>query len=212
MEVAFRPAVSTSLAAGALHARYVHPRRVRVLADRLAGLAPARGRLLDVGCGDGRLAQALAACRPGLRVAGIDVLVRPDAVIPVEEFDGRRIRYENDAFDAALCVDVLHHADDPAALLAEVSRVAPLVLLKDHLRDGWLAAPTLRLMDWVGNARHGIALPYSYMSSAEWRRVFETLGLSVEHFSRKVPLYPVPAAWLFGRGLHFVARLARRRA
>lgn len=194
----------------ALHGGRVHTRRVRVLAARLAALLPAGASVLDVGAGDGRLAAAVASLRRDVRVEGIDVLVRPDAVIRVAPFDGERVSAADDTFDVAMCVDVLHHARDPRALLAEASRVASRVLLKDHLRDGWLAAPTLRWMDWVGNSRHGVTLPFNYLSRHEWTTVFSDLGLEIETWTSHVPLYPWPASLIFGRGLHFIALLNRR--
>jgi hypothetical protein len=41
----------------------------------------------------------------------------------------------------------------------------------------------------------------------DWERWFDGTGLSVEAFSTDVPLYPFPASLIFGRTLHFVARL-----
>ena len=61
-------------------------------------------------------------------------------------------------------------------------------------------------MDWVANRRHGIRLPYNYWSQAKWFEAFAALGLTVKEWKTKLGLYR-PAGWLFGRGLHFVARL-----
>ena len=196
---------------GMLHDRIVHSRRVRVLASQLAPLLPHSASVLDVGAGDGRLAHAILDQRPDIRMRGVDVLVRPDAAVPVETFDGHRLPYGDRTFDVAMCVDVLHHAADPRALLHEAARVGCRVLLKDHLRDGWLAASTLRLMDTVGNRRHGVALPFNYLSRAEWSRAYEALGLEIDAWTSRVPLYPWPASLVFGRGLHFIAMLRSRR-
>jgi SAM-dependent methyltransferase len=144
-----------------------------------------------------------------LQVRGVDVLVRRQTQIPVEAFDGRRLPYADSTFDAALIVDVLHHTDDPAELLREAARVAPVVVVKDHLADPILAVSRLRFMDWVGNARHGVRLPYNYWTRARWDEAFRVLGLSVETWRSPLGLYPWPASWIFDRGLHFAARLSR---
>ncbi len=50
----------------------------------------------------------------------------------------------------------------PARLLAEAKRVSRGgIVIKDHFREGVLADATLRFMDWVGNAQHGVVLPYN---------------------------------------------------
>lgn len=111
--------------------------------------------------------------------------------------------------DVVLFVDVLHHTDDPAVLLREAARVAKrAVILKDHARDAFLSGPTLRFMDWVGNAHHGVALPYNYWSSSQWQKAFRDIGLKSEHWQAKLGLYPFPASLFFDRSLHFVARLS----
>ena len=194
---------------GALHGKAVFGRRVRVLAERLAPLLPA-GRVLDVGCGDGNVAKALLALRPDLTIEGYDVLERPRAEIPVTRFDGRRLPVPDGAGAAVLLVDVLHHADDAAALLAECARAAPVVVVKDHLMRSWLDGRILAFMDWVGNAPHGVVLPSRYFSPASWSDAVSRAGLT-ETARNDVPgLYPFPFSLVFGRGLQFTARLERK--
>lgn len=194
---------------GRAHAGMVFGRRVQVLARAMAELLPdGRQRVLDVGCGDGSIARAVMDLRPDVAIEGIDVLVRPETHVPVTEFDGSRIPHGDRSFDAVMFVDVLHHTDDATVLLREAARVAPAVVIKDHLADGVLAGPTLRLMDWVGNAHHGVVLPYDYWRKARWDRAFAEVGLRPEVWRTDVGLYPPPATWLFDRGLHVVTRLA----
>lgn len=126
----------------------------------------------------------------------------------MHRFDGHRIPFDDNSFDVVMFVDVLHHTDDPHILLTEAQRVAKqAIVLKDHLRDGLLAGPTLRLMDWFGNAHHGVVLPYNYWTEQRWRDSFAGLGMTIEHWITQVGLYAWPASLLFDRQLHFVARL-----
>jgi SAM-dependent methyltransferase len=175
----------------------------------VADLLPAAGRVLDVGTGDGTVAELVHELRPGIEPTGIDVLVRSRTPFPVHAFDGLTIPFGDSTFDAAMLVDVLHHAEDPQRLLRECARVAPVVVVKDHLADGPFAAPTLRLMDRVGNARHGVALRYAYWRRGQWTAAIRQAGLRESAFTTNVPLYPPPLSWVFGRGLHFVARFER---
>lgn len=192
-----------------IHGDYVQARRVRVLSEQIAALLPHGSRVLDVDCGDGLLASLIKGKRPDLEITGIDVLVRPSTRIPVERFDGVRIPFGDDSVDVVMFVDVLHHADDPAMLLREAARTArSAILIKDHTLNGMLASLTLRFMDWAGNARHGVALPYNYWNRKKWLDVCEGLGLRIEVWRGDLNIYPWPATWIFDRSLHFLARLS----
>lgn len=191
-----------------VHDRYVFGRRVRKLAEHLAAVLPTNARVLDVGCGDGSLDRLILERRPDLQIHGIDVLVRSNTHIPVARFDGQVIPHDDASFDAVMFVDVLHHTDDPAALLREAARVASgAIVLKDHTADGLLAHSTLAFMDDVGNTRHGVRLPWNYWPRQRWLNTFCELGLAVSDWKKNLGLYPWPANCLFGRSLHFVARL-----
>jgi SAM-dependent methyltransferase len=190
------------------HQRVVYGRRIKVLARHLSDMLPRDASVLDVGSGDGLLARRILDTRPDLRIRGVDVLIRPESHIPVERFDGVRLPFRDREFDVVMMVDVLHHATDQQALLRETARVAKrAVVIKDHVVRGLLARPTLSFMDWVGNARHGVALPYSYWTEDQWQRSFAQLGLRTTARRNDLGLYPWPASMVFGRGLHFVAVL-----
>ncbi len=146
-----------------IHQGYVAGRRVRKLAEHIAEVIPRDSLVLDVGCGDGLLDRVIGQRRPDLTIRGIDVLVREDAFIPVDPFDGSIIPFGDASFDVVTFVDVLHHTDSPVVLLREAARVARrMILIKDHNLEGFLAGPTLRFMDRTGNARYCVCLPYNY--------------------------------------------------
>lgn len=191
-----------------LHGRLVFGRRISRLADHIGALVPIGARVLDIGCGDGSLAARLEERRPDLTIRGVDVLVRAATHIPVARFDGYALPIRDRGVDVALLVDVLHHADDPLALLREAARVAARgIIVKDHLADRFGARTTLRLMDWVGNAPHGVRLPYNYWRRDQWRAAFATLGLRSDAWLEQLGLYPQPLSTIFDSSLHVVTRL-----
>jgi SAM-dependent methyltransferase len=197
----------------AVHNTAVFNRRVRVLATHLADAIPSRGTVLDLGAGDGSVAAALMQLRPDLKAEGVDVLIRPTTHIHVTEYDGQTLPFRAASFDYVTIVDVLHHTDDPAAVLTEAARVARHgVVLKDHLLEGVLAGPTLRFMDWVGNRGHNVVLPYNYLTRQEWQGVFYRARLTTSSHVERLGIYPPPFSWFFDRSLHFVALLVPRRA
>jgi 2-polyprenyl-3-methyl-5-hydroxy-6-metoxy-1,4-benzoquinol methylase len=191
-----------------VHDVAVFKRRVRVLAEHLADEFDGGGSVLDVGCGDGSIAQAIMAQKPQLTFEGVDVLLRPHTAIPVQIYDGDHIPFADKSFDWVTIVDVLHHTDEPDRVLGECARVARRgVVIKDHLREGFGAQQTLRLMDWVGNKGHDVRLPNNYLSKSEWTAVFDRIKVAPVTWNQRLGLYPQPFSLAFDRSLHFIATL-----
>lgn len=192
-----------------LHRSGVAGRRVTQIAKHLAALVPKHTALagIDVGCGNGELAAQVMAITPNLTLSGVDVLVNPGAVIPVTKFDGTTLPFDDKSFDFAMISDVLHHTDDPSAVLTECARVArSFVLVKDHICDSSWDKARLSLMDWVGNRAQGVYLPYNFLSTPEWQRVISIAGLALDERETRLALYRQPLSLLFDSTLHFVAR------
>jgi 2-polyprenyl-6-hydroxyphenyl methylase/3-demethylubiquinone-9 3-methyltransferase len=114
---------------GALHD--INPLRVRYVADRM----PLPGaRIVDVGCGGGLLTEALA--RKGARMTGIDLGRTAVAVASGHAArGGLSIRYRRcsaealaseapGAFDGVVCMELLEHVPDPAALVGACTGLA----------------------------------------------------------------------------------------
>lgn len=188
---------------------YLFDRRSQILTDSVSAFMQDNSSVLDIGCGNGQISYMISQSRPGMEVTGIDIMERKEGCfIPVGVFDGEHIPYEDNSFDFSVFVDVLHHADNPLKVMAEAVRVArKAVIIKDHAADRFLALPTLRFMDWVGNARYGVVLPYHYWKRAQWEEAFKELGVSLGGYNSELKLYPWPFDWLFGRSLQFVCRL-----
>ncbi|HEX5786885.1 MAG TPA: bifunctional 2-polyprenyl-6-hydroxyphenol methylase/3-demethylubiquinol 3-O-methyltransferase UbiG [Woeseiaceae bacterium] len=85
-------------------------------------------RVVDIGCGGGILAEAMAAA--GATVTGIDMAEAPLAVARLHQaesavsVDYRRMTAESlaaiepEAFDIVTCLEMLEHVPDPAAVVA----------------------------------------------------------------------------------------------
>ena len=196
---------------GKAHGQLVHKRRIAVLGQRLAAMLPAASTLLDVGCGDGTIAKIVGQSVPGFSVSGAEYAPRADCAIPCVAFDGVHLPFPDQSFDVCMFVDVLHHCEDPLAILRDAARVCRnFILIKDHLAESTLDHMTLRVMDWVGNRPHGVVLPYNYLSGQQWQKLYRDAGLIELKVERKIPIYPVPFSYLFGRKLHFIALLKKR--
>ncbi|WGH79645.1 bifunctional 2-polyprenyl-6-hydroxyphenol methylase/3-demethylubiquinol 3-O-methyltransferase UbiG [Jannaschia ovalis] len=88
--------------------------------------------VLDLGCAGGFMAEALA--EKGARVTGIDPAAKAIEAARAHAAEqghdirydtgvGEELPYDDAAFDAVVCVDVLEHVQDLDRVLAEVARV-----------------------------------------------------------------------------------------
>jgi SAM-dependent methyltransferase len=109
----------------------------RQIVARLLGNGP--GRLLDVGCGTGLLAVALAEC--GWSVTGIDVSADQLRLaarrgVEVLQADGAALPFEDASFDGAASMWTHTDVEDLGAVLREIARVlwpsGPFVYLGAH--------------------------------------------------------------------------------
>lgn len=94
--------------------------------DYIDGIAALHGKnVLDVGCGGGILAEAMAAC--GARVTGIDLADKPLKIAQLHLLESKLgVVYRNIAvetlaqeaphsFDVVTCMEMLEHVPDPAS-------------------------------------------------------------------------------------------------
>lgn len=193
------------------HRKIVMGRRVRQISSHISELMPKEVlSVLDVGAGTGEMAQAISSFRPELIFSGVDVYIRPKTFIPVVKYDGDRLPFDDDSFDAVITVDVLHHCDDPVAVLKECARVSKrFVIIKDHVSDSVYDEKILAFMDWVGNSAHGVVLPYNYLSTSDWASAFDKAGLKSMHNAKHLNLYPMPLDMVFGGSLHCLHLLSK---
>ena len=123
--------------------RHVADHYLRRRAAYVAEHVPLGSRLLDVGCGTGRLAKRLAAA--GYDVTGadpstgmIEVLERNAPEVKAVVASGESLPFDSGSFGASYCVAVMHHVAEEGAVsrtLSEMVRVVQpggLVLVWDH--------------------------------------------------------------------------------
>jgi len=194
-----------------VHRAAVMGRRVRQLSKILSGMIPLEAKtVLDVGAGTGEIAVAINEHNQELSIHGVDVSVRSKTFIPVKEYDGVSLPYEDESFDIVMIVDVLHHTEIPSSLLLECKRVSrKWLLVKDHVNNSFIDEGLLRFMDWAGNRAHNVDLTYNYLSSLQWDEMFGDVGLKKVKTVIDLQMYPKLFDSVFGRGLHCVHLLSK---
>ena len=150
-------------------------------------LAPRATRVLEIGCGDGAVADRMTAIHPGAEYMGIDVAPEPG-----RRFTGDRSRAtfqtilsselrttHPEPFDLVLVVDVLHHVPDDPDRIGLISDAAAM------LADGG----TLLIKEWERIPTLSYAAGYAadrYISGDRQVRYMERAEL-LDHIGAAAP-------------------------
>lgn len=162
-------------------------------------LGPPPVRVIDVGCGFGSYGRDLL--RDGYDWLGAEVSAGDCAELarlglPHRHVDGKTLPFADGDFDAALCVEVLEHIEEPRAFLREVQRVAPRQLI--------VSVPNCELLGYLWDH---LATPW-HMLEATHTNFFTrwSLGALLREFYRDVELRfhtPYPLRTIEGTPLHY---------
>ena len=127
----------------------VMERRARQLMDQVSAWLPNEGSVLDLGSGTGHLSARLER-ELGLEVVTADVSDMHVVGRPPVLIDDGVLPFENESFSAALLLFMLAYPNDPAAVLAEVSRVTrgPIILVQS-LHAGRVGYAWLRVREFL---------------------------------------------------------------
>ena len=159
--------------------------------DEIGQYLPARGRVLDVGCGFGLFSLYYASVCPGLDIAGLDRNARR---IAMAQAAARRLGLSNvryavgdardfrggELFDAAYMLDIVHHIPEDAVrpLLDQLAKVLPAggrLLIKDVDRrpawKRWFTHALDKAMD--------PGTPVRYWAGEELQTLAEAVGFRV---------------------------------
>lgn len=136
-----------------------HARALHFLAGFLSDY-PAK-TILDVGAGTGRGMLYLTRALPHLKVVGIEPSpeLRSLAIqkgVPEEAIlsgVGQSLPFADHSFDCVICLGVLHHVENPRAVMDEMLLVSKdLIFISDHNIYGWGSLATTRLKRLIRSA------------------------------------------------------------
>ncbi|MGI5437714.1 class I SAM-dependent methyltransferase [Streptomyces shenzhenensis] len=93
-----------------------------IVAEQLSGV---RGRVVDIGCGNGKFIQRLRGERPDLALLGLDIAPGILASVPgpVAVADATRLPLATGSAHAALALHMLYHVPDIPQAVGELTRV-----------------------------------------------------------------------------------------
>ncbi len=140
-------------------------------------------RVLDLGAGEGYVAEALCA-RAGHWVCSVDVGPFRRTGGHYVVYDGTRLPFGDGAFDSTLLLLTLHHCIAPEVVLDEALRVtARRLIVTESVYRSRVERFWLDLLDGRLNGyRHGgkMSGPFEFRTPEQWRRLFDSRRRVVE--------------------------------
>jgi ubiquinone/menaquinone biosynthesis C-methylase UbiE len=125
---------------------YVARRRKDALAPR------ARGRILEIGCGSGRITEGLT---PRGVVIAVDISLEMARILKAKltasiVADGEKLPFPDEMFDSVVSSEVLYYLDDPRAMMSEAFRVVRRggCVAISSINQRWFVLDRLRR--WLG--------------------------------------------------------------
>ncbi len=142
-------------------------------------LGPPPLRVVDVGCGLGWYGKQLRAAGydwHGVEMKPADCAAMSADGLPHTQIDGNGLPFSDNAFEAALCIEVLEHISEPRAFLKEIRRVAHQRLI--------VSVPNAELIAYLHNY---LAVPW-HMLEADHKNFFTraSLGTLLREFYPRV--------------------------
>ena len=188
--------------------RFAWPKRRKVIVRALTPFFSGERTVLDVGCGDGKLAQELKKQCHRIIIHGADNHISSGYghPVPCVRFDGGCLPFPDKSYDTCMLIDVLHHSQYPETLLKETARVARhSVIVKDHDYRSRLDFRLMQAGDYLGNRMFGIDLPYQFKRWEEFENMFRESGLSILQHD-----HGLKPAGLLELHDHFIVKLVRK--
>ncbi len=156
------------------------------------------GRALDIGTGKGILAMELA--RRGCEVISVDLDKRERELamalteeaglserIKFMQADAARLEFADEYFDCAGMMDVLHHLDNPQAVMSEMVRVVKSggrLIIADFDEEGFALLDRLHQEDGATHDRAGVTVvEASEVLTALGCRTIKTLNAGLHNIT-----------------------------
>jgi 2-polyprenyl-6-hydroxyphenyl methylase/3-demethylubiquinone-9 3-methyltransferase len=169
-----------------------------ILSELTRRYSDGKVRILDVGCGAGFLANALAG--DGYRVTGMDISESSLAVARNHDATGTvdyrcgdayKLEFEEKSFDVVCAMDFLEHVEEPEKIVQEAARVLKsggLFFFYTFNRNllAWLIV--IKGVEWfVRNTPHNMHRLRCFIKPAELRQMCNRSGMSVSSFRGLAP-------------------------
>lgn len=146
--------------------------------------------VLDIGAGRCLIAKEIKN-RRRCDIICLDVKDLNETELKLIVYGGKKIPFKDKTFESVLLVYVLHHCNNPEAVLKEAARVSKgnIIIFED------IDSKITRFCDFfVNKILHRVDTPLNFKSDKEWKGLFKSLNLYLVKYKTGVEkewFYPV---------------------
>ncbi|MCX6772079.1 MAG: methyltransferase domain-containing protein [Candidatus Micrarchaeota archaeon] len=129
--------------------------------------------VLDLGSGDGQVGWRLK--QEGYAVTLCDVMDFNTAPMSLVKYNGKTLPFESKNFDTTLLLTVLHHSENPLAVLREAMRVTKeRIIVIESICFNQEHRRLNMLIDWFYNrvVHTGVFCPFNFQTPWGWEKTF----------------------------------------
>ncbi len=161
--------------------------RFRLIINTYRDWLKRNDRVLDIGCGNGIISKLLIN-NLRIQITGCDIKNYLIYNIPFVKFNGSKLPFKKNEFDAVILNDVLHHLPylEQDNLIKESSRVARKVFVFE-------AEPSItgKIADIILNKFHygDLYAPLTFRNIEDWQKLFKKLSLNSEVVKLRKPFW-----------------------
>jgi len=147
-----------------------------------------KDRILDIGAGTCNIEEVFREKKFNVTPVDIRNSSFVEGVNPII-YDGGRIPFDDDNFDAALIITVLHHARQNEKIVMEAQRVARKIIIIEDIYSGAIHKYLTFFMDSLVNLEF-FGHPHTNRSDKEWKKLFEKIGLKLKDAQYRKSMFP----------------------
>ena len=135
-------------------------------------------KILDIGSGNGLVAKLLR--EKGLDIVPVDIHEgQYDESVKPMLYDGKHLPFPDKSFDCGLILTVLHHVDEPDALLRESARVCRQLIIMEDIYKNAVQKQLTFFVDSLANLFYS-PCPHTNKNDKEWKATFQEMGFRLK--------------------------------
>lgn len=143
------------------------------------------GEILDIGGGGGWIGREIRK-RKTANVTLLDVIDWNQTDLKLVLYDGKKMPFSDNSFDAALLIFVLHHSENPLEVLKEAKRISKdKVIIIEDTYTSFFNKILLCIWDVISNLPvffikpFAEKMPFNFKRISKWEEVFEKFQLKI---------------------------------